>query len=557
MLRKLVSAFTVFALAVFGLSQVSTAQAATVSPVTGLDSKHAYGHLVALNDARAISIWEEQDDNGRYLKSGVLNSNGTFDNVNLITSEARNTYFSAGQNLGSLVTPEGALVIAWTKFDSDSSSVLMAGTSDGESWSNPVEVFADTPISGGSMCMMMECGFSNPLLAVDKTGLIALSVVFKADYGNQTQFLKTSIGGNSWSPSTVISNGNNFIGETRTLEALPNGGIMSTWTEFGNNDPVIKYMTVTGGAVNFWTRPKTLGTGNFPNIKNYLVQTDPTHMSLFFGIYRNSDLSIEMQKYNVNTGIWSTPVAVITAPNGYIYDSMRVDSNSSYVTTVAVGVSTNGTPEAKAYQVSITNSIPGQQSIVETNNLNQALAVEAVHTNEDGSSYLLVNGQTSTIAKVLHVVSGVSASSQSLTGLTGTTYGSKAVVSKNGTFFALTNNGTDIQAVAYFTASIPVATGTLSISGLSKIGKTLSAKMPAFGGVSGPGKVTVQWYACSAKIVGIPTSIPVGCVAIAKATSSKFKVTSKQKKKYLAIAVTSSNKIGATTLIKATSGKVS
>lgn len=546
-------------MAAIPFGHASSASAATASPVTVVPYNTYYGQIVALNDAKAISIWEEQDDNGTYLKSGILHSNGTFDNVNFITTEARSNYISSQEGVGSLVTPEGALVIAWAKSDQDSSSVYIAGTSDGENWSNPVEVFPDTPISGGSMCMMMfRCGFSKPLLAVDKTGLLALSVTFQSDYSNETQYVKTSLGGNSWSPSTVISSGSNFIGDTRTLEALPNGGIMSTWTEFGNSDPVTKFMTVTGGAVNFWTRPKTVSTGNFQNIKNYLVQTDPTHLSLFFGSYSNSNTAVSMQKYDINTGVWSAPVDVITATNGYVYNNFRVDANSNFGVTVATGISTNGTPEAKAYQVSINNSVVGQQSVVEANNVNQSLAVEGVHTNEDGSSYMLVNGQTSTISKVLHVVSGNTASSEPLVGLTGTTYEAKTAVSKNGTFFSIANNGSsDIQAVAYVTASVPVATGAITIGGLVKNGKTLTAKLPVFGGVSGPGKLSIQWYACTSKITGIQTSVPVGCAPIAKATTAKFKATSKQKKKYLAVAVTSSNAIGTTTLLKATSSKVS
>jgi hypothetical protein len=69
-----------------------------------------------------------------------------------------------------------------------------------------------------------------------------------------------------------------------------------------------------------------------------------------------------------------------------------------------------------------------------------------------------------------------------------------------------------------------------------------------FGGFSGVGATKYQWYSCTRAVAANTVSLPVGCSPIAKATASTFKVTTKQKGKFITVAVKNSNGVGTTTL---------
>jgi hypothetical protein len=65
-----------------------------------------------------------------------------------------------------------------------------------------------------------------------------------------------------------------------------------------------------------------------------------------------------------------------------------------------------------------------------------------------------------------------------------------------------------------------------------------------------------KWYACSAA-GSAKTVVPSGCTAISGATAASFKLTTKQKGKFIRFAVTAKNSAGSTVSVSAASAKVS
>jgi hypothetical protein len=107
------------------------------------------------------------------------------------------------------------------------------------------------------------------------------------------------------------------------------------------------------------------------------------------------------------------------------------------------------------------------------------------------------------------------------------------------------------------TPTSPAFVSGAKITGTAKVGKSLTAKPGTWTG-SATIRYTDQWYTCtkviksSAKI----TKVPSTCKVIAKATSASFKLTTKQKKTYVAVLVTATNGAGKTKVLSATTALV-
>jgi hypothetical protein len=96
-----------------------------------------------------------------------------------------------------------------------------------------------------------------------------------------------------------------------------------------------------------------------------------------------------------------------------------------------------------------------------------------------------------------------------------------------------------------------------TFKGKAKPGSKLTASVPTFtNALTGVGVSKLQWYACSVSIPVATDSVPQTCVAIKKATAKTFKVTAKQKKKFITLAVSNRNSYGITTSVAKSSTKV-
>lgn len=92
--------------------------------------------------------------------------------------------------------------------------------------------------------------------------------------------------------------------------------------------------------------------------------------------------------------------------------------------------------------------------------------------------------------------------------------------------------------------SAPTNTISPSISGKAKVKQTLTASNGTW---TGDPTITYQWYRCNKAVKGGLTSLPtkVKCTDIAGATSSTYKLTKKDKSKYVLVVVKGKNSAGA------------
>jgi hypothetical protein len=95
----------------------------------------------------------------------------------------------------------------------------------------------------------------------------------------------------------------------------------------------------------------------------------------------------------------------------------------------------------------------------------------------------------------------------------------------------------------FYSASSPIVIAKVvnlvapSISGAAVSGQRLTVSSGIW---EGRPSFTYQWYVCSQQ-TDVPTSLPAGCAAINRATSSSFTPTASQIGRHLVVAVTASN----------------
>lgn len=564
MLRKISSLLAAIGLAFVALNLAAPAQAAgTYSPVVTIPQGMYNGNLIPLDDTKSIAIWPVTVDGSTSIKTGLLNSDGTFTNESTLMPSISGARVTVSNS--HLTTADGVTAVVWTvtttsqsgNNTSYNSDIFLAFTEDGIDWSAPVQALPTKSVVGGFDCMMFgDCGYSLPKIAVDRRGVLALAVSVK--FGSTKALLvSTSLDGVNWSSATQLEPESGFYTNRSALSAMSTGGFIVAW-EFSNADgDLIKYSTLGGGTLNVWQKAKSLGDAGGINDEFMIHQTDATHMSLFYTTGQNMLVTVNQRIYNIANKTWSANAVILTAGQqgwlGARFNQFSVGKD--WHSALAIGVVRNGEQHAYAYLLEFHGSTPGLPMLLKTVD-QQSMGIYGLKVNYDDSITVLASGLNRPL-NIMQVKNGTLVSDENVPNTPAQQiWALDAAVSPNGNIaIATTTNSGVYEGITYLAATKPVPTGTLKANGAAKVGKLLTATLPQFGGVSQIGTTTIQWYTCATAVTTLQTSVPAGCTPITGATAAKFKVTAKQKKKYLAVAVTNANAVGQTTVFSTTTAK--
>jgi hypothetical protein len=557
MLRKLVSAIIVFALATMGLSAASPAQAAgTFSPTVALPEAAGYATSIPLGDDAQLKLWQGYDDNGHYLKTGILHSDGTWANQPDLATGSTSTNFLVGGEGSWAVSQEGTIAFTWIQSTNNNSTTTtsvsyIAYTDDGIDWSAPVQVLAPRVSNGDFMvCMMMGCGYNSLKLSIDSKGTLAAFANYR-DGGNSSFIVSTSLDGANWSSPTELESATGWGGGYYlNIAPLPAGGFLAAWVASTGETQSFKYSTMSPTNFNFWKRPKVLGSAPSINSAPVMIQTDPTHVSLFY-VTGNPGPVLRQQLYDLTSKTWGASTSILTGPWDLIDSSLQVSMGKNWHGALGVGLVRNGAQEGKSYVVELNNSVPSEAKVAKSV-AQQKMTIDAIRVNFDDSITMMMSG-INRPANIMTFKAGVLVSDEDIPNTPASQiYSFSVTVSPSGNFFisGTVNLGTSqiYEGIVYRAASAPIPVGTLKLTGTAKTGQTVTSKIPTFTGVSNIGTTRIQWYSCTTKTATVQLTIPLNCAAIPKATALKFKVTAKQKNKYLGVAVSNTNAVGTATL---------
>ena len=561
MLKKSLVTITTIVLALAGLFVPQSASAAPVfSPKATIANNSVRGAHAVLDDNRMLSVWFDQDDNGSYLRSAILKSDGTWGSTAAVVTKSRDFTFIEPTDRGITVAPDGTIALAWSEIQFGnqgqlgSSRVYVSYSQDGLEWSAPMLVIGPKSLPDSFMCAMeRECGFGQPNLTMDRFGTLGL-IVPDGDYNAGFELLASSTrDGANWASTVVLDTSTSPMGSVE-LQPSPQGGFLAMWGAYSDNW-YLKYSTMSGTILNFWKVSKSLGLyDSLGQMK--LAQTDPSHFSAFVFTQTNSIPIFHQRVFNVTTGLWGVDSPLHTFSAGWPDGDIQFATGKNGHSVVGFSAVGNGVQHGEAFLIELVNSVPQTPKNIITTDTEQSMKVDTLHINADDSTTVVVSGLNA-IPRLLTVKNGEVAETTNVP-VTGTNqiWAAEVHSSPNGNVFMLFGEQIGYEGMVYLGATAPVPTSVLRLSGVAAVGKQLSGLIPTFGGVSSVGVNTIQWYACATAVTAPQTSIPAGCVAIAKATAAKFKVSAKQKKKFLGVAVTNQNSIGTTTLFSATTKKV-
>ena len=563
MIRKLISAIAIFALATIGLSQASPASAAgTFSPAVASSMDPNTLIVVPGTDQFAIMFYTTNESNVGYLKSAHLNLDGSVTDVTVIASGANSSFWLTQDSVVGDLNSNGILA-TWVRNTytqgfgmnpgSTEHGVYSAFTDDGVEWSVPVQAFDSFSYSNNDdICGFVNmgfCGYGNLKIAQDSNGVLVMAIT--RHYGTSViTKIKTSIDGTNWGTESDLSTVANNV-YLQELTALVEGGFIAFFSGTVNGTSSVYYSRSLSVRPGFWTAPKVVVGGNVDSLT--FTPTGTGKYSLLYFGNTNDTTNLYRKVFDTKTKTWSSQETLNTAPTWLATGTDLVASRGNRVSYI-YGVSIAAAQQTKIFLVDIIDGV-AKPAVQVADVGDQQPNVFGLRVNGDGTVSFAYSGQWQ--SPQLVSVSPLGVPTVTPIPVDMAAGNSIGTVSPSGNMFLeikhwQTNTA---KTIAYQGAEAPVPTGLMKMNGKAKVAATLSATVPTFSSRSGIGTTSIQWYSCRTKVATVQTTVPAGCVAIAKAKATKFKVTTKQKSKYLAVAVTNTNAVGTTTLFSPSTAK--
>jgi len=565
MLRKLVSALTFFALLALPLVGFSAANAVDSSPYSAANPASVGNSdliLINLNDTATLAVWSESADSVVSVKSGVMGMDGVIANIQTLTSDSSTSYRIQTKDAWTKL-PDGTVALSWVKtvygsnYSTITKSVEVTYTSDGIDWTQPVSPFEAITFNAVD-CDYGSCGFSSARLTSDGIGNMAIAVEYLSPgpTSSASALVKTSSNGTTWSSPSTFTKQVNYL-SIQSIKGLPAGGFLLTWVDGSGSTSRIFAVRTIGATISSWTRPSQIEMVDGYGYGGLLVQTSSETMGLFFAREINNDYTTLYRKdFNFVTKSWGPLVELTVATRSFLNYGGLIGNYSHGVATILSSFGVYGESTTLLRGFVIVNGIT-QPTIERTEAGGQDTVPLVASARADGSVYFGWTGQFAHPYLAVYKAGSQIGGEEIPLGLS-RAFGS-AAVSPNGNiyFYFYHFAPADVRLSMTFRGAIaPTPTGTLLLKGSAKVGSKLSAILPVFTSPSGVGTTKMQWYSCNAPITVIQTSIPAGCLPITKANTVTFKLTTKQKKKYLGLAVTNTNPVGAVTIFGKTTARI-
>ena len=563
MIRKLVSAIIVFALATIGLSAASPAQAAvTFSPAVASSMDPNTQVVVPGTDQFAIMLFTTSESSVSYLKSAHLNLDGTVTDVTVIDSGVDSYFWLNKESVIGGLGPKG-IMASWIRTSYTESSGMTPGsrehgvysafTDDGFSWSMPVQTFDSLSYTDNDeICgwiNMGMCGYSNLKVAQDSNGVLTLAITIRYGNRNLTK-IKTSVDGTNWGNESDFSSVADNVFLT-ALTALEEGGFMAFFLGSVNGTSTVFYSRSLSARPGFWSSPFVVATGDFQNLT--FTPTGAGKYSLLYFGNTNETTNLYRKVFDTKTRTWSSQETLNTAASWLATgtDLVAIRGNRvSYIYAVSIAA----VQQSKIFLVDIIDGV-AKPAIQVADVGDQQPNVFGLRVNADGTVSFAYSGQWQ--SPQLVSVSPLGVPTVTPIPVDMAAGNSIGTVSPSGNMFLEVKNWqtNTAKTIAYQGAEAPRPFGLRKINGKAKVNASLSVTIPTFASRTGIGTTRIQWYSCTTKTATVQLTIPLNCAAIPKATALKFKVTAKQKNKYLGVAVSNTNAVGTATLFSTLSAK--
>ena len=528
---------------------------------------------------------------------------------------ASTTYlFEAGKRDGQnpsrfawKVAPNGRLYVLFTTYTQPvgagfaTAGVRIRSTSDGQTWSAPINVFPDYSVGFACTPATQICGYLQPGLEVAPNGTM-LATIMKTTTSSRMAFdSRVSTNGTAWTEpanlnvsfkfSNLESNTTPFYGRSNALHltvtdngfaifysfVLPpvapvifgDSGMASATLPFANlqswQDPVnAQYVAV-----------KDLNAAGSLVLGPYLAFSSGKLHALWVNRFSNGDVKLAVTRYDASSRTWSNPtqtqvcVSCIVS-NDIVRQKDRLIVTASHITLpLVLEPATFQGSSGKSLMTFTIQSDLSVQPLAIVSNLSRDKEVKLHGAFEDAAGTLtfLVREDLATFelkyAKGRSVITKIKNLAPSRSAID---FSLSAVQSSNGSVHILnrefttmsdpTRVGTVYDYYRTVTMTKPKFFGTILVSGRAKVGQYLKLSKAYFDEASGKPTLAYQWMRCSSEIAMPGPKLPKGCVLISKATRPDYTPVSADNSKYILARITATNAASSTILYSDSTSKV-
>ena len=543
MSKKFIASIIAIALALLGLGQSSPATAAPIaSDIIDLPAGAQIITLIPIDDEKTLAIWRNDDG----IQSSQFHANGTFDHTAMITPYVSGHYAGFADNNYWVKLSDGTIALTWTtqwySGQTTYSDISVAFTDDAVEWSNPLSPAPTMTTALNACYMFFECGYSGSQIATNSLGSLAVQYESGEDGSHKSLVTQISADGATWSAPTKLAE-NYSYSFARAIVGLDNGGFISSWSLSNGH----RYFSRTNGMrLSTWTRAAEIADDSNQSSAPNFVKTGPTDYTLFYLTRTDGVMYVKSRTFSSVTKTWTSPRVIIEiSANGWDLGGIQVSEPRNGKVAVSLGFALDGQLQSGLYMNLVGKSEVGTQSVV-TTLASQSTYFSPVALNND-NSITVVTAPLNGVVTIETYLNGVATDTHVIPYPDAQTVGLATSVSASGNVYVVAQRS-PARGFTYQRATLPIPTGTPKVNGKAKLGAKLAAAAVSFGGFSGAGTTTYQWYSCTRAVAANTVALPVGCSPIAKATLPTFKLTGKQKGKFVTVALKNANAYGATTL---------
>ena len=513
--------------------------------------------VTVLDSNQSSVIWVENHE----IYSGLLGIDGVVSNPSRIFEAFGDIQLDKKQSVTLL--PDGSLAVIWSEtlaIDVDTnpylqSSVFVSYSPDGKNWSPPIQAF-DQLEATSPRCFEDDiipiCGYYNSIIESDGLGRIAVSTK-KVLPLQELLLVKTSLDGVYFSQASELSR--NLGVKSSSIRGLSSGGFTAVWTERGGFPYHLLSSHNAMGTRSTWSPIKVVDDLSNQDPEFSFEQSNANTMTILYDQSPSNSVDVVRKDFSTTSNSWSQAEPVASLQNGIIKNGAIKLSYQGNRFAAAFTIGVLEYQRSHQYIFEKVSGVPQAVQKVSTKG-DQFLSVNALQITGDGSVMAVWSGQNSKPFIGLYKSPANPVETLLPTNLDKSEIYGAFSTSGNGYFFAVTQSSDPSKYTIYKGAEVPTAAGPASYSGTQRVGSKLTARTVLFESLSGIGKTTRQWYSCSRAVPANTTVKPSTCSAISKATGSTFKPTSKQRGRFVTVAVKNTNSVGTTTVFAPVSSKV-
>ena len=553
MLRKLVSAVVVFALATVGLSQASPASAwpdytTDLSTITNTDAhwwNTTLGKSINSDMVYAYVGQDQQTQTTSFLKSFTVSSTGVIRGPFTVATNSDSKQYSFSSDRNSWLDSNGVFNMLYIESSygpgASLSSLNHVTSLDGQTWTAPV-VLESSNLPVGSACQSEQfsnCGLREFTIATNAAGTAALIYIVGLADGSTKIVYRNKPVGKAWSSSSIINSSPKNLRWPNLTSVGAGWAAAWVYSTTGDSNTLMSSFS-TNDKGSSWTAPQLRSTADCLSPQSFL-QTAATKFALLYQAGCSSPgATLSSQTFNSSTSRFGTEQLLYTY-QGYTWDVPKTNFVAGQSALAISDWSNTNNRAGSAKYILFKNGIGVLQNVNESASQGSTGQQHVSAISLDVLGHLTVVWESSRVETPTLTISSFYRGNRSDVDI------SLPEMQLGGGIFPGFSADGDVYVIRYWSASIdarvrirsdaPDLLSDVKVLGTPKSNAILSSKLPLVSpnSIGQRWNFSYQWYSCQYRVTEVLNIATENCAAISGANSATYKVKPTDKGKFLQV----------------------